>query len=108
MEQEKASLSLRLDKGVREYEKLSAKHAEVEKSKKELDASVLTFQNKLVKQKEESDSIVASLQTDHASLARQVQLQHSKEEDLISTNERRCKALMRKLNDLEQDQDNNK
>ena len=53
------------------------------------------------KQKEESHALIGTLQQEQASLARQVELLQAKEEDINTTHDRRCKTLVNKLNQVE-------
>ena len=92
---------MKYEKSVREYEKLNNKYLDIEKRKKEVENSINQHKAAMSRQKEESDGIVQSLQQDQASLSKQVDLLHSKEEDSLNASDRRCKNLVNKLNMIE-------
>ncbi len=106
LDQEKAALVIKYDKSMRDYEKMAEKLTDAEKRKKDLEDSISTFKASLARQKQETDTIMATLQGDQAALARQVELQQAKEADLQENHDRQCKALVNKLNALEDEHAN--
>lgn len=101
LDAEKSSLSGRYDKIVRDYEKLQKKFEDTEKGKKDLEMSLVTFKQQSKAAKEEMDTLVNNLQADHGQLMRQVEHAHVKEEETKESNERRFKAVVNKLQQLE-------
>jgi septal ring factor EnvC (AmiA/AmiB activator) len=86
---------------VRDYEKLQKKFEETDKTRKELEGNIVAFKQESKASKEQMDALVSNLQADHAQLMRQVEHAHVKEEETKESNERRFKAVVNKLQQLE-------
>ena len=103
LDSEKAGLLIKYDKAVKDIEKLTTKQEELEKLRKDLEQSIEGFQKQSVRNKQETDQLVHSLQDNHKQLLAQLEHCHTKEEELKDTNERRTKVLVNKLNQLEEE-----
>jgi len=101
LDAEKSTLTGRYDKMVRDTEKLQKKFEDTDKTKKELEANIVTFKQESKASKEQMDTLVSNLQSDHAQLMRQVEHAHIKEEETKESHERRFKAVVNKLQQLE-------